>query len=145
MSWLDIAVEEIKRHEGFREMAYPDPGTGSVPWTVGYGATGPDIQENTIWTLEQAEEDLKARLKTLGERIDAVTYVLLNDNQKAAICSFVYNVGMGSYKGSTLLKLLNAGDYDGAAEQFKQWNKAAGRVLPGLVTRREEESKLFLA
>ena len=145
MNWLDIATEEIKRHEGCKLKAYPDPGTGGAPWTIGYGATGPEIHSESVWTQDQADTDLANRLNILGDKIDAVTHVPLNDNQKAAICSFVYNVGMGSYKGSTLLKLLNAGDYDGAAEQFKQWNKAAGRVLPGLVTRREEESKLFLA
>jgi len=145
MSWLEIATEEIKRHEGCKLDAYPDPGTGGAPWTIGYGATGTEIVEGTTWTQEKADNDLAARLNTLGERIDSVVHVEINDNQKAALCSFVYNVGMGNLKSSTLLRLLNEGDYAGAAEQFNQWTKAAGHVLQGLVTRREEESKLFLA
>lgn len=145
MSWLDIATEEIKRHEGCKLTAYPDPGTGGDPWTVGYGATGPDIHEGTVWTQEEADSDLAKRLNTLGERVDSVVKVEINDNQKAALCSFAYNVGMGNLKSSTLLRLLNEGNYDGAAEQFKEWNKAAGRVLQGLVTRRQAEAELFLA
>jgi len=145
MSWLEIAAQEIKRHEGCKLTAYLDPATGGDPWTIGYGATGSDIEKGTVWTQEQAEEDLLGRLHTLGDRIDAVTHVPLNDNQKAAICSFVYNVGIGNYKGSTMLRLINNGDFDGAAAEFDKWNKAAGKVLPGLVTRRAEESKLFLA
>jgi len=145
MSWLDIATEEIKRHEGCKLEAYPDPGTGGDPWTVGYGATGPDIHEGTVWTQEEADSDLAKRLNTLGERVDSVVKVEINDNQKAALCSFAYNVGMGNLKSSTLLRLLNEGNYDGAAEQFKEWNKAAGHVLQGLVTRRQAEAELFLA
>ena len=145
MSWLDIAIEEIKRHEGCKLTAYPDPGTGGDPWTIGYGATGPDIHPGVVWSQEQADTDLSNRLHTLGDRIDAVVHVEINDNQKAALCSFAYNVGMGNLKSSTLLKKLNEGDYDGAAEQFKEWNKAAGHVLQGLVTRRQAESELFLA
>ena len=145
MNWLEIATEEIKRHEGCKLNAYPDPGTGDVPWTIGYGATGPEIHSESVWTQDQADKDLANRLNTLGDRIDSVVHVEINDNQKAALCSFAYNVGMGNLKSSTLLRLLNEGDYAGAAEQFNQWTKAAGRVLPGLVTRREEESKLFLA
>jgi len=145
MSWLNIATEEIKRHEGCKLEAYPDPGTGGDPWTIGYGATGPDIHPGVVWSQEQADTDLSNRLHTLGDRIDAVVHVEINDNQKAALCSFAYNVGMGNLKSSTLLKKLNEGDYDGAAEQFKEWNKAAGHVLQGLVTRRQAESELFLA
>jgi len=145
MSWLDIATEEIKRHEGCKLEAYPDPGTGGDPWTIGYGATGPDIHPGVVWSQEQADTDLSNRLHTLGDRIDAVVHVEINDNQKAALCSFAYNVGMGNLKNSTLLKKLNEGDYDGAADQFKEWNKAAGHVLQGLVTRRQAESELFLA
>lgn len=145
MNWLQIATEEIKRHEGCKLNAYPDPGTGGAPWSIGYGATGPEIHSESVWTQDQADKDLANRLNTLGDRIDSVVHVEINDNQKAALCSFAYNVGMGNFKSSTLLRLLNEGDYSGAAEQFNQWTKAAGRVLPGLVTRRQEESKLFLA
>jgi len=145
MNWLEIATEEIKRHEGCKLTAYPDPGTGAAPWTVGYGATGPEIHQGTVWTQEQADADLANRLNILGEHIDAAVHVEINDNQKAELCSFTYNVGMGNLKSSTLLRKLNEGDYDAAAEQFNQWTKAAGHVLPGLVTRRAEESSLFLA
>ena len=145
MSWLELATTEIKRHEGCKLTAYPDPGTGAEPWTIGYGATGPDINPGTEWTQEQADTDLFNRLNTLGDRIDSVVHVEINDNEKAALCSFAYNVGMGNLKNSTLLRLINEGKKDEAAPHFLEWNKAAGKVLQGLVIRREEEMKLFLA
>ena len=78
MSWLDIATEEIKRHEGCKLEAYPDPGTGGDPWTIGYGATGPDIHPGVVWSQEQADTDLSNRLHTLGDRIDAVVHVAVS-------------------------------------------------------------------
>ncbi|MDU2883127.1 MAG: lysozyme, partial [Enterobacter sp.] len=62
-----------------------------------------------------------------------------------ALVDFAYNLGVKALEGSTLLKKLNAGDYAGAAAEFPKWNKAGGKVLPGLVKRREAERTLFLA
>ena len=77
--------------------------------------------------------------------VDSLVTVPLTDKQRGALCSFVFNVGCGAFKKSTLLKLLNVGDYTGAAAQLPRWNKAAGNILPGLVRRRGEERALFLS
>ena len=70
--------------------------------------------------------------------------VPLNDNQLAACTSLAYNIGLAAFRGSTLLRKLNDGDYQGAADQFPVWNKAGGRVVQGLVNRRAAERDLFL-
>jgi lysozyme len=80
----------------------------------------------------------------LGSFVDSIVKVTLSDEQKAALISFAYNVGQTALKGSTLLKKLNAGDIEGAANEFPRWNKAAGKVMNGLTKRREGERALFL-
>lgn len=149
----------IKGHEGFSLVAYPDPaspkakakragkphaGLSGSPWTVGWGHTGPEVVEGYTVTLAKAEEDLSSDLRTAEGYVNKLVKVKLTQNQFDALVSFVYNVGGGNFQSSTLLAKLNAGDYAGAAEQFKRWNKAKGEVLAGLVTRREEERVLFL-
>lgn len=144
MAWIDLAVALAKESEGCRLRAYPDPATGADPWTVGYGATGYGITRDTVWTQEQADADLQNRLRAIGVRIDELVKVSITDEQKAALCDFAYNLGIGALAGSTLLRLLNEGDTQGAADEFPKWNKAAGKVLPGLVKRRDAERALFL-
>jgi lysozyme len=158
MSAIDIAIPLIRREEGCRLEAYPDPATGGDPWTIGYGATGAGIRRGTVWTLQQAEEDLEARVLEIAQQILDEVQVELSDNQLGALISFVYNVGIGrhdnpgtaqdegtGFRGSTLLERLNAGDYQGAADQMLRWNRAGGRVNKGLAARRERERALFLA
>jgi lysozyme len=140
MSWLDICTPFVKAHEGCQLTAYQDI-VGR--WTIGYGATGPSIGEGLVWTQDQADADLANRLTIIGQDIDSVVTVPIADNQKAALGSFVYNLGLGALKGSTLLIMLNHGDYAGAGEQFARWNKAGGNVVEGLVTRRADEAALF--
>lgn len=147
----NIHAALIKRFEGCRLQAYPDPasplargeGTDGRPWTVGYGCTGPGIGSGTVWTQEQADQQLEHRLTSVEESVRALVKVPLTDDQLAALCSFEWNTG--ALHCSTLLRLLNEGDYLSAAGQFLRWNKAQGRVLPGLVTRREAELDLFIS
>ena len=140
------ALPAIKRFEGCRLTAYPDPASGGDPWTVGYGATGHDIKPGTTWTQDQAEADLVQRVETLVTDIAKfVTLPNLPDTSYAALCSFAYNVGEHALEESTLLKCINAGEYQAAAEQFRRWTRAAGKVSQGLVTRREQERSLFLS
>lgn len=145
MDWLDIAAALAKRFEGCRLTAYPDPATGSAPWTIGYGATGSDIGPGTVWTQAQADEDLQDRLIILGNQIDVLVSVSLTPNQKAALVDFAYNLGVGALKSSTLLHLLDQGSYAAAADQFPLWVRAAGKVMQGLVVRRSAERTLFLS
>src|SRR6185312_2864388 len=142
MDWQPIASDLIQQAEGCKLRAYADPeptAPGGILWTIGYGATGPDIGRDTVWTQEQAAADLADRLVTVNRTVTQATRVRLSQQQRAALVDFTYNVGAGRFLGSTLLRKLNAGDYDGAAEEFTRWNKDDGEVEPGLVRRRAIE------
>jgi lysozyme len=140
------AADLIKRFEGYRDKAYQD---SAGIWTIGYGTTvypdGKHVQKGETCTQEQAEEYL------LHDSAWAVSCVMnnvrvpLTNSQKDALISFVYNVGCSAFQKSTLLRLLNAGNYDDAAKQFPRWNKAGGVVLDGLTKRRKAEMALFLS
>lgn len=133
----------IKQFEGCVLTAYPDPGTGGDPWTIGYGHTGSDVYRGLSITQQQAEDLLKRDLQRFEQEVCNLVKVSLTDNQFAALVSFDYNTG--SLSSSTLLRLLNASNYQGAADQFLQWTHAGNQVLPGLVSRRQAERRLFLS
>lgn len=133
----------IKSAEGLRLKAYPDPGTGGLPWTIGYGSTS-GVTRNMVITEAQAEQMLAEDLVRFERIVDRAVRVSLNQGQFDALVSFTYNVGEGNFTKSTLLRKLNAGDTAGAAEQFSRWVNAAGKVLPGLVKRRAAERAMFL-
>jgi lysozyme len=133
----------IKSSEGLRLKAYPDPGTGGLPWTIGYGSTS-GVTQKMVITEAQAEQMLAADLVRFERAVERLVRVPLNQGQFDALVSFTYNVGEGNFTKSTLLRKLNAGDTAGAAEQFKRWVNAGGKVLPGLVKRRAAERALFL-
>jgi lysozyme len=94
-------------------------------------------------TLPQAEALLRADLLDSCRDVQTVVTQPISDNQFAALTSFAYNCGIGNLNKSTLLRLVNAGDFSGAAAEFGKWNKAAGKVLPGLTKRRAAEAALF--
>lgn len=129
----------IKRFEGLRLKAYICP--AGVP-TIGYGTTKGVRMGQTI-TEEEAERLLREDVAVFERGVDEAVKVPLNPNQRAALVSFAYNVGLGAFRTSTLLRLLNKGDYAGAAKQFDRWTKGGGKVLPGLVKRRAAERELF--
>lgn len=132
----------LKDSEGCKLKAYPDPGTGGEPFTIGWGATGPNIKEGLVWTQEQAdkrlEEDLRCRSLALENFTKGVS---LNINRFSALVCFIYNVG--AWRSSTLFRHILKGEYRGASENFPLWVHAGGKVLPGLVVRRTAERKLF--
>jgi len=131
----------IKSFEGLRLQAYQD----SVGvWTIGYGATR-GVKAGMSITKEQAERMLLNDVQRFEPEIERLVTAKLSQNQWDALTSFTYNLGAANLESSTLRRLLNAGDYAGAAEQFTRWNKAGGKVLPGLVRRRAAERELFLA
>ena len=141
-------IELAKRHEGFRTKAYLDP--VGIP-TIGYGLTryfhregAPRVRMGDIISREEAAFSLGMVMQDFFDQVARQIRVPLSQNQVDAIACFVYNIGPAAFLKSTLLRVLNAGDYIGAAAQFLRWNKASGRVLPGLTTRRGEESELFL-
>jgi lysozyme len=130
----------IKSFEGCRLRAYRDI-VGVL--TIGYGYTGPDITPMTLWTQEQCDAALLDRVKEFEKCINTLVTVELNQHQFNALVSFVYNLGCNSLKISTLLKLLNAGDYKNASRQFVLWDHAGQTVLTSLLTRRKAEMNLF--
>ena len=146
-------LDLIKEFEGYAEpipgttsvRAYPDPGTGGDPWTIGYGHTGPDVRPGVVFTQAQAEAALRSDLRGAQSAVASAVTVALSDNQFAALVSFTFNVGAGAFQDSTLLRLLNQGDYTGAAGQFGQWVNGGSGPLPGLVRRRAAERALFLS
>lgn len=142
-------LELIKSSEGLRLKPYLCP--AGIP-TIGYGNTYYDDVDETKVTLndspitaERAEELLANIVDShYSKYVNKYVKVELTQNQFDALVSFTYNVGIGNLKVSTLLRKLNSGDYTGASEEFRKWNKAGGRVLKGLTTRRLNEKLLFL-
>jgi lysozyme len=132
----------IKAREGCKLTAYRD--SGGV-WTVGYGATGPDIVEGTVWTQQKADTDLATRVGHIGNIVATKTATAyLSDQQTAALISFAYNVGLGAFGGSTLLKYVIARNWIAAAKQFIAWDKDGGNEVQGLLKRRFYEGAMFL-
>lgn len=137
-------VELIKQFEGLELKAYPDPGTGGDPWTIGYGTTKNVFEGQTITKLE-AEALLRKDLEFFEKVVTEALTVPVNQNQFDALVSFTYNVGPSAFKTSTLLRLLNEKtDKKIVASEFLKWVKSGDQTLPGLVTRRKAESDLFL-
>ena len=135
------------RRDGLVE-AYPDPGTGGEPWTIGWGATGRDevsgsrIGPDTVWTQAQCDARLAEDLRRYSHDVArAIGTTPTTQAQFDAMVSFHYNTG--AIARATLTQKHCAEDYEGAAEEFKRWNKAGGRVLKGLVRRRGEEERLY--
>jgi len=140
---LDIALPLIKRWEGCKLTAYPDPGTGGAPWTIGWGSTGPGIRRGVTWTQAQADARLADDVRKFMDGVSAALTVAPLPRELAAMTSLAYNVGLSAFRGSTLLRKFNAGDKAGAAAEFPRWNKAGGRVMQGLVNRRADERTVF--
>ncbi|WP_434627689.1 lysozyme [Chromobacterium sp. CV08] len=131
----------IQQFEGLRLAAYQDV---VGVWTIGYGHTGADVRPGLAITQAQAVQLLAADLARFEAGVGRLVTVAVNQNQFDALVSFSYNLGLGSLQQSTLLRLLNQGDYAGAAGQFPRWDKAGGQALPGLLKRRQAEQALFL-
>ena len=135
-------IDLVTASEGLRLAAYQD--TGGV-WTIGYGHTGPDVTEGLTCDKAQARSWLAEDLAESEDAVNELVEVELSQNQFDALVDFVYNIGRGKFRGTTLLKLLNAGNYAAAAQQFKRWNKDNGVVQAGLTKRRAAEERLFLS
>ena len=130
--------------EGVRLTAYPDPATGGDPWTIGYGHTGPEVHSGMTITQEQAENYLMQDVAKAASDVNAKVTVEITQNEFDALVDFAFNCGCGNLNNSTLLKKLNAGDYEGAAHEFEKWDMAAGHHMAGLLRRRQAEELLFL-
>jgi len=145
----------IKRFEGCARLrrdgmveAYPDPGTGGEPWTIGWGATGKGLKKGerigpgTVWTQDECNARFANDLKVYAADVArAIGNTPTTQSQFDAMVSFHYNTG--AIARATLTRKHNAQDFEGASAEFKRWNKAGGRVLKGLVRRRREEAGLY--
>ncbi|CAB3775399.1 Lysozyme [Bacteriophage APSE-3] len=136
-----IAAVLVHWHEGMRHKPYKD---GGDVLTVCYGHTGNEVIPAKHYTDEEClallEKDLKAAMAVVETQVT----VPLTEMQKAALASFVYNVGSGAFARSTLLHKLNAGDMPGACNEMRRWKYDEGKVSKGLITRRAVERELCL-
>ena len=147
MELSDRGVKLIKQFEGFSAKPYLDQAL--VP-TIGYGTThyhhravtlsDQDISEKTATYLLRTQVD-----ETYGKAVNHYVQVPLTQNQFDALVSFTYNLGVGAFRGSTLLRDINSGKIHEAYKEFHKWTHANGKIVKGLVVRRRKESELFLA
>ena len=139
-----LAAPFVAKHEGLNLEAYKCP---AGEWTIGYGNTrinGREVRAGDRITKAEAEAMLKAECARVRSQIADSVHVPVSLGEFTALVDFVYNVGIGSFRRSTLLKKLNAARYVDAGYEFLKWKYAAGKELPGLVIRREDEKAIFL-
>lgn len=145
MKISQVGIDLISSFEDTKLQAYDD---GVGVWTIGIGTTvypnGVKVKKGDKCTLEQAKEYFAHDLKRFEASVNKLVEVPLSQNQFDALVSLTYNIGQTAFGNSTLLKKLNTKDYQGAADQFLRWNKGGGKVMKGLVRRREAERALFL-
>ena len=138
-------IRVLHYFEGCRLEAYPDPGTGGEPITIGWGNTEPGLTLGTKITQAEADALFTKRLnKEFEPGVLSVLKQPIEQGQFDACVCLAFNIGMGNFRSSTLAKRFNAGDMQGAADQFLRWNRASGKVMLGLRRRRASERALFL-
>lgn len=135
------AEDLIKQFEGCHLNAYKCP---AGVWTIGWGTTGPGIREGLVISQHTADVMLKAHIQDLALDLTDLVGNSLRQHQFDALVAFIYNIGLGAFKKSTMLSLIKRGKMDEAALEFDKWVKAAGKTLPGLVKRRKAEKTLFI-
>lgn len=145
MNFSDACINLVKTFEGCRLDAYPDPATGGEPWSVFYGHTGPEVVPGFCGMQEQADAYLYKDLQHFCDKVNGMITFEPTQGEIDALTSFAYNVGAQNLKNSTLLRKANEGDVIGASEEFGKWIHANGKVMPGLMRRREAERDLFLS
>jgi GH24 family phage-related lysozyme (muramidase) len=147
IDWLTPCLAIVREFEGCKLKAYPDPGTGGEPWTIGWGSTGPNIAPGTVWTQQQADERLMADLRQFHQGV-LTTLPMAGEwsgNRQAALVSFSYNVGIGALQESTLRKRLIRGEDPALVvrEELPRWIDKGMPSEPGLRRRRAAEVELF--
>ena len=146
MSISSKGIDLICEFEGEQLIAYDD---GVGVWTIGFGTikypNGVRVKKGDTCTLDQAKEYMRHDLIEFEHTVNSSVKVPLNQNQFDALVSLAYNIGSNAFKSSTLVKKLNTGDYQGAADQFNVWVNAGGKRMQGLANRRDKEKLLFLS
>ena len=134
-------LDLIKKFEGCRLTAYKCP---AGVWTIGYGHTGPDVKHGKSITEQEAENLLRGDLDNFEAGVTkAIVSAATTPNQFAAMVSLAYNIGLGGFNKSTVLRKHKEGAYKSASAAFMMWVKGGGRELPGLVRRRAAERSLY--
>ena len=134
------AIDLIKKWEGYSALAYKD--VGGI-WTVGYGHTE-FVREGDYFNPDEAEIVLKKDLEFFEKKLNSYLTVKLNQNQFDSLVSLMYNIGHGAFRESTIREYLNTGQITLVPNEFKRWNKVAGKIYAGLRNRRIEEINLFM-
>jgi lysozyme len=137
----------IKSFESLELSAYPDPATGGEPWTIGYGHTSqagsPKVFKGLRVTRSEAEDILDRDLLRYEAGVEGAVKVPLEQHQFDALVSFAFNCGLGNFQKSTLLKRVNAKEFNKVPAEFMKWTRANGKEMNGLVRRRREEAALW--
>lgn len=136
-------IDLIKQFEGYSSKAYPDPATGGAPWTIGYGTTK-GVKPGMVITAQQAEKMLRDDVAKFESGVSSLITAPTTQGQFDAMVSLAYNIGLGNFGKSTLLKKHNARCYTCAADQFRVWNRANGKVMNGLTKRRAAEREVYM-
>jgi lysozyme len=138
-------VKLMHDFEGCRLQAYADPGSDDGhPWTIGWGSTGPGIAKGVVWTQQQADDRFAADLAKFAAKVrDVLGGAKTTGPQFDAMVSLAYNIGVGAFSKSTVLRKHRAGDYPGAQAAFAMWNKNDGAVMAGLTRRRAAEAARY--
>lgn len=141
----NAGIDLIGQFEGLRLNAYDD---GVGVWTIGWGTTvyqnGVKVKKGDKITLEQAKQYKAHDLAKFEKAVNDAVKVPMNQNQFNSLVSLAYNIGVSAFTNSTLVKRLNEGNYNAAADQFLVWVNAGGKRMQGLVNRRNKERELFL-
>lgn len=130
IAYLDTNVRPVFRSPGYKGL-----------WTIGYGSTGPNVTEGTIWTQAKCDSELLKEINKFADALNKYLKVKVNQNQFDALCSAAYNLGINGMH--TVLDAINDGNNELAMQRLLIHNRAGGRVLKGLTRRRLEEKELF--
>jgi lysozyme len=144
MNISDAGVKLIEDFEELRLVAYQDQDQKGV-WTIGYGHTGPEVVQGLTCTEAEADAWLIADTQSAVRGVNASLTKFCTQNEFDALCSFTFNVGVGAEEHSTMIKLVNAGDIQGAAAEFPKWDHINGVENAGLKRRRLAEQALFIS
>lgn len=136
----DAGISLIKSREGCQLAAYKDQG-GVL--SIGYGHTGREVTEGLTCTQDQADNWFNQDIRNTCATLTRLITVSLNENQFAALVSLAYNIGIGHFTDSTLLKVLNNGWFEQVPVQIARWNHVNGVVSDGLTKRRADEVRLW--
>ena len=136
MKMSEDGLKALMLREGKRNKAYKD--TKGI-WTIGVGHTGPEVKEGLVWTDQQVLDQLAKDVAITEECINRVVRVQISQNMFDALSSFIFNVGIGAFEKSTMLKKINLGDFGGAGMEFDRWH-----IPPEITSRRNSEKAQFL-